>query len=134
MAERQATTSRSDGSGSSERDRAETGHDERRDGHSSRSRGGRQLTAAKAARMGLQQVAEVTGREADGVAEVEPSEDGWVVGVEVVEDRRIPSSTDVLAIYQAELDHGGELVSYRRIKRYKRGQGDTDYGGESWVT
>jgi hypothetical protein len=63
---------------------------------------------------------------------VEPSEDGWVVGVEVVEDRRIPSSTDILAIYQAELDEGGELISYRRIKRYKRGQGDSDYGGESW--
>jgi gas vesicle protein GvpO len=93
--------------------------------------GGGRLTAARAAQMGGQQIAEVTGRQVDGVAAVEPSDDGWVVGVEVVEDHRIPSSTDVLAIYQADLDQGGELLSYRRIKRYKRGQGgDGDYGGE----
>lgn len=113
----------------SERSAARPGHSDRRS--SGQRRGGR-LTAAKAARRGLEQIAELTGREADGVAAVEPSDDGWVVGVEVVEDRRIPSSTDVLAIYQAELDQGGELVSYRRIKRYKRGQGDSDYEGESW--
>lgn len=93
--------------------------------------GGR-LAAVRAAQLGLQQIAEVTGRQVDGVAAVEPSDDGWLVGVEVVEDRRIPSSTDVLAIYQADLDHDGELISYRRIKRYRRGQGDSDYGGESW--
>ena len=90
------------------------------------------MTAAKAAQMGLQQIAEVTGRQVDGVAGVEPSDDGWIVGVEVVEDHRVPSSTDILAIYQAELDQSGELLSYRRTRRYRRGQGDSDYGGESW--
>jgi hypothetical protein len=57
---------------------------------------------------------------------VERTDDGWAVGVEVVEDRRIPSSTDVLAIYEAELDGLGELVSYRRLKRYSRGRGDAN--------
>jgi Gas vesicle synthesis protein GvpO len=108
------------------------GHDEHDGRRSTRPRGDGRLTAAKAAQMGLEQIAEVTGKEADGVASVEPSDDGWVVGVEVVEDRRIPSSTDILAIYQAELDHSGELLSYRRVTRYKRGQGGSDYEGESW--
>jgi Gas vesicle synthesis protein GvpO len=90
------------------------------------------LNAVRAARLGLRQIAELTGKEPAGVASVERSEDGWTVGVEVVEDRRIPSSTDVLALYQADLAGDGELVGYRRIRRYKRGQGDTEYGGESW--
>jgi hypothetical protein len=81
------------------------------------------LTAAQAAQAALRQIAELTGKEPEGVTGVEPTEDGWVVGVEVVEDRRIPSSTDLLATYEAELDPGGDLISYRRIKRYARGRG-----------
>lgn len=85
------------------------------------------LTAAEVAQEGLQQIAELTGKQPEGVTGVEPAdEEGWVVGVEVVEDRRIPSSTDVLAIYEIEFDSTGELVSYRRIRRYARGRGDSE--------
>lgn len=83
-----------------------------------------ELTAAQAASAGLRLISELTRKPLEGVTGVERSDDGWVVGVEVVEDRRIPSSTDVLAIYEAELDGLGELVSYRRLKRYSRGRGD----------
>jgi hypothetical protein len=83
------------------------------------------LTAAGAAQAGLSQIAELTGKEPAGVTGVEPTEDGWVVGVEVVEDRRIPSSTDILATYETEFDMSGELISYRRVKRYARGRGDS---------
>jgi hypothetical protein len=84
------------------------------------------LTAADAAKIGLQQIAELTGRQPERVTAVEPTEDGWVVGVEVVEDQRIPSSSDILAIYESEFDLGGELLSYRRIRRYGRGRGSND--------
>lgn len=89
----------------------------------SRSRDGG-LTAAQAAQRGLRQIAELTGKQTEGVTGVDPAEDGWIVGVEVVEDRRIPSSTDLLANYEAELDLNGELLSYRRVRRYTRGRGD----------
>jgi hypothetical protein len=82
------------------------------------------LSAAKAGQAGLRQIAELTGKEAEGVTGVEPADDGWVVGVEVVEDKRIPSSTDILATYETEVGMDGELVSYRRVKRYTRGRGD----------
>jgi Gas vesicle synthesis protein GvpO len=49
-------------------------------------------------------------------------EDGWIVEVEIVEDRRIPSSADMLALYEIELDADGELLAYRRTRRYRRGQ------------
>lgn len=82
------------------------------------------LTAAQVAQQGLRQITELTGKQTEGVTGVEPAEDGWIVGVDVVEDRRIPSSTDLLATYEAELDMDGELLSYRRIRRYTRGRGD----------
>jgi Gas vesicle synthesis protein GvpO len=84
------------------------------------------LPAAEAAQVGLQQIIELTGKEAEGVSGVEPADDGWRVTVEVIEDRRIPSSTDLLATYRIELDPDGELLSYRRVRRYARGRGDSD--------
>ena len=93
-----------------------------------RSRPGRKggLTAAKAGQTAMRQIAELTGKDPEGVTGIEPAEDGWMVGVEVVEDRRVPSSVDILATYETELDSVGELVSYRRVRRYTRGHGDSE--------
>ena len=82
------------------------------------------LTAAHAARAAQRQIAELTGKQPEGVTGVEPAEDGWVVGIEVIEDRRIPSSSDILAAYETALDMDGELLSYRRARRYPRGRTD----------
>ncbi|WP_312888360.1 gas vesicle protein GvpO [Nonomuraea rhodomycinica] len=91
-------------------------------------RRGRRLSAATAGEAGLRHIAELTSREPEGVTLVKPSDGGWTVGVEVVEDRRIPSSGDVLAMYEAELDAEGGLLSYRRLRRYRRGSGDSERG------
>lgn len=69
---------------------------------------------------------ELTGKEPEGVTSVQPTEGGWVVGVEVVEDRRIPSSSDILSVYEADLDANGDLMSYRRSRRYSRGRGNDE--------
>jgi hypothetical protein len=57
---------------------------------------------------------------------VRRTDDGWVVGLEVVESRKIPETSDILATYEAEMDSEGELISYQRLKRYTRGRGDED--------
>lgn len=84
------------------------------------------MAAPAAARAGLRQIVELTGKEPEGVTAVKPADGGWVVGVEVVEDRRIPSSSDILSVYEAELDASGDLTSYRRVRRYARGRGGDD--------
>ena len=84
------------------------------------------VTAAEAGRYGLRQIAELTGKEPEGVTGVEPTEDGWLVTVEVVETRRIPASTDLLATYETDIGPDGELVSYRRVARYARGDTSKD--------
>ena len=54
-----------------------------------------------------QQLLELTGKEAEGVTGLERTDDGWKVQVEVVEVRRIPDTTDVLALYEVETDARG---------------------------
>jgi hypothetical protein len=84
------------------------------------------MTAGEAARAALREIAALTSKQPEGVTEVERTDDGWTVGVELVEDQRIPSSSDILAIYETTIDADGELLSYRRIRRYARGRGDTE--------
>jgi hypothetical protein len=55
------------------------------------------------------------------VTGLERTDDGWKVQVEVVEVRRIPDTTDVLALYEVDVDPRGELMGYRRLRRYSRG-------------
>ena len=86
------------------------------------------LTVTEAAKAALQQIMELTARPAESITGVERTEDGWKIGIEVVEDRRIPSSSDILATYRAEIDEDGELVSYHRVRRYPRGRGDSSEG------
>ena len=87
------------------------------------------MTAATAAKEGMEQIAAVTNKTPEGVTSVEPSDNGWVVEVEVLEDRHIPSSSDILGLYEVEIDLDGALMSYRRTRRYSRGRGDGS-GGE----
>jgi hypothetical protein len=48
------------------------------------------------------------------------------VTLEVVELRRIPESTDVLASYEVELDGDGNFLSFERGGRYSRSQAGGD--------
>lgn len=84
----------------------------------------RQLGATDAAKLAVHHVTALTGRDSEGVTSLQPTDEGWLVGVEVVESHRVPDSTDVLAVYEAAVDHSGELVSYRRVDRYARGRGN----------
>ena len=85
-----------------------------------------ELSPADVVRAASAYITELTGKELSGVVSLERADDGWLVGVEVVEDRRIPSSNDVLGLYRTELDVDGSLVTYNRSRRYPRGRGDTN--------
>lgn len=68
---------------------------------------------------------DVVGRALDGVVEVNAQEDGWRAEVEVIERRAVPDTQDILGRYELLLDGNGEVQSYRRLDRYRRG--DTTY-------
>lgn len=68
----------------------------------------------------------LTGKEAEGVVGLEKDGEGWTVLVDVVELRRVPNTTDVLATYEVALDDDGELSGCRRLHRYVRGSAQED--------
>ncbi|WP_416902177.1 gas vesicle protein [Micromonospora echinospora] len=82
------------------------------------------IPAGQAARQALRQLSGLTGRDPSGVTSVQPNGNGWRVGVELVEDHRIPASTDLLGLYEVDLDADGEVLSFRRVRRYQRGKGE----------
>lgn len=68
---------------------------------------------------------QLLGRPIEAVLGVQREDDnGWVVTVQVVELSRIPMTTDVLASYEVTIDEEGELLGYRRDRRYYRNQTD----------
>jgi hypothetical protein len=74
------------------------------------------------ARRAMDTLAELVGCPAEGITGIRRNEDGWVVEVEVLEVERVPETTDVLATYEVELDNDGEIVEFRRLRRYLRTQ------------
>ncbi|MGS2641031.1 gas vesicle protein GvpO [Streptosporangium sp. G12] len=87
------------------------------------------LSAATAGAAGLRHIVSLTAKDTEGVTLVRRTEDGWLVEVEVVEDRHVPSSGDMLSLYQIEMDPAGDLLSYRRTRRYRRGRADSGEAG-----
>lgn len=83
---------------------------------------GSRISGVDAARRAVRRVEALTGIEPEGVVSLEPHDRGWRVGVEVVEMERIPNSTDVMAVYQVDLDPSGGLVGYQRAERHYRGR------------
>ena len=88
----------------------------------------RRPSGTAAAVQGAHQLVELTGRPFEGIVGFSGDGDGWTVQVEVLEMRRIPNTTDVLAVYEVDLDRDGDLVGYRRVDRYLRGSSGEDRG------
>jgi hypothetical protein len=77
------------------------------------------------------ELVEITGLRPEGVTSLERDDDGqWKVTVELLELSRIPNTDDVLGTYEASVDASGELLSYRRVRRYARSRSIQDQG--SW--
>ena len=80
---------------------------------------------AQIAKRAREELAEMTGLEPEGVTSLEQAEDGsWQVTVELLELSRIPETDDMLGSYEVELDEDGEVIAYKRRRRYSRSQAD----------
>jgi len=77
---------------------------------------------AELAQRAAAELAELLGRPPESIVSLDRTDDGWCVGVEVLETRRIPDTADVLAEYEVSTDGDGELLGYRRVRRYARGR------------
>lgn len=78
-------------------------------------------SGGQVAQRARRELAEITGLEPQGVTALEQYDDGtWKVTVELLELSRIPETDDVLGSYEVEVDEDGELLGYRRLRRYAR--------------
>ena len=111
--------------------RSETKEGRRRStsGRPGRSEG--RFSGAQLAQRARRELAEITGLKAESVTSLQRDEGGtWKVTVELLELSRIPETDDMLGSYEAGLDENGELLGYRRLRRYSRSQSGDGQRGE----
>ena len=88
-------------------------------------RGNGKLSGRDAVLRVRRELPQLLGRPIESVVGFERAEgDTWCVTVQVVELTRIPHTTDVLGDYAVTLDDDGEVMGYRRTRRYHRNQAD----------
>ena len=83
---------------------------------------GAKITAPRAAAGARDRLTEMVELELDSISEISKTAEGWRVVVNLVELRRIPNTTDVIASYEVLLDQNGDLLGYHRERRYRRDQ------------
>lgn len=80
------------------------------------------LSLTAIARKAKEQLNEVTGMKPETISSIRYDEQYWYVNVETLELSRIPPTTDIMSSFQVQMDGDGELVEYRRLRRYYRNQ------------
>jgi hypothetical protein len=68
------------------------------------------------------QMTAVTGLVPDTVSRFDRSDDGWMIEIDMLEHRSVPSTQDLLASFEVALDEGGQVMRWRRTGRFVRGQ------------
>jgi Gas vesicle synthesis protein GvpO len=84
--------------------------------------GNRPLPPAELARRAARDLADLLGREPESIVGLERTDVGWCIELEVLDTPRIPATSDILAEYAVDVDRRGNLVAYRRVRRYPRGR------------
>ena len=108
------------------RQRDERQEAESREQEEQRPRRKPRMPGSRAVVFAREHLMDLLGREPEAVSGLSLGPNGWKVRLEAVEMPRVPSSTDVMATYEVELDDEGELVGYHRVSRYFRNQTDSE--------
>lgn len=102
--------------------RPRTGDQDRYDERDPSARQGDPLAPDELVRNAVSQFSAMSGRQVEAVIGWDRNEQGVHIEVEVVEVRQMPQLADILATYEADVNDEGRLCSYRRRRRYARGQ------------
>jgi hypothetical protein len=96
--------------------------------HEQQLEGGTLEETTEVVRIAREQLQALHGRDAESVSSLERTTTGWTVTFELVELRRVPDSTDVLASYEVVLDQQMNVTRSARTRRYYRSQADREAG------
>ncbi|HYH03223.1 MAG TPA: gas vesicle protein GvpO [Bacillota bacterium] len=82
------------------------------------------LTLVEVIAIAKTKVSSLTGFQPLAVVEANSTEAGnWNLKVEFVEREAIPSTMDLIGLYEVNLDRYGEVIGYSRLSMRKRGEG-----------
>lgn len=70
----------------------------------------------------MKQLGDMTGLAGDNVSNLTKVDGGWHLVVNMIELKRIPPSTDMLASFDVSVDGKGNITNYQRSRRYLRDQ------------
>jgi hypothetical protein len=87
---------------------------------------GDRMSAKELTTVAKEAVADLTGFPPESVSGFQQDGERWLVLVDVCELERIPSTTDVMATYEVQIDGQGEVVGYQRKRRFVRSQAEED--------
>jgi len=75
-----------------------------------------------------EQLEDLTGRRVSSVLgfERDGEDGGYDMTLEVFELERVPETTSIMGCYRLKLDEDGDVVEYRRVRRYNRSRPDED--------
>lgn len=73
-------------------------------------------------RSAMAQLGDITGLISDNVSSLTKVDSGWQLVVNMIELKRIPPSTDMLASFDVSVDGKGNITRYQRSRRYLRDQ------------
>jgi hypothetical protein len=89
----------------------------------------RRVGVARIATTARAQLQELIGLPVTAVLGVERRDDGdWELQLETVELQRVPETTSLMGLYEVVVAEDGEILEFRRTRRYHRGQADRGQG------
>jgi hypothetical protein len=68
------------------------------------------------------QMTAITGLATDTISRCDRSDDGWMLNIDMLEQRCVPRTQDLIASFEVALDDTGHVVRWRRTGRFVRAQ------------
>lgn len=66
-------------------------------------------------------IKEALDKEPEAISSLEETKEGWVLQCDVLEKKAVPSTFDLLKVFEFRLDKNGEITGFKQIKKVRRG-------------
>jgi hypothetical protein len=106
-----------------EQDTEETGSEDK-DGRSQDGKGSPSLSAKEMTQAAVEALRDLTDLDPEAAVGLQWDGESWLVTLDVLELRRVPDTTDLMATYVVQLDDDGRLLGYERTRRFQRSQAE----------
>lgn len=61
-------------------------------------------------------------KEPESISSIEKTKEGWILQCELLEKKSVPEIFDLLKIFEFMLDNNGNILSFKQIKKIRRGE------------